>query len=89
MRLIRGKLASEERICTPAFPCACPFPFYYDAVSSHTDTATQRADVTEALAKVIDNPDAKGLGMDIVGGEENIGSAVERFVKAGVTDWHG
>lgn len=33
--------------------------------------------------------DAKGLVMDLVGGEEPIGEGVERFVKAGVTDWLG
>lgn len=56
---------------------------------THLYPPISREDVAALIAKVIDMPEAKGLVMDLVGGEEPIGEGVERFVKAGVTDWLG
>lgn len=47
----------------------------------------QRDDLAEVIKTVIEIPDAKGLAMDIVGGEEPIAEGVKRFVKKGVSDW--
>ncbi|EIM86304.1 uncharacterized protein STEHIDRAFT_111790 [Stereum hirsutum FP-91666 SS1] len=54
---------------------------------THLYPLLSRDDLAEVLKAVIENPDAKGLAMDIVGGEEPIAEGVERFVKKGVSDW--
>ena len=50
---------------------------------------SQRDDVANALAALVDRPDAAGLAIDIVGGETPISEGIDAFIKKGVTDWLG
>ena len=49
----------------------------------------QRDDVAEALAVLAERPDAAGLAIDMVGGTEDIGPALDKVIKRGETDFLG
>jgi len=51
--------------------------------------AISRADVAEALALLVDRPDAAGLAIDMIGGDTTVSQGLDTFIKKGVTDWLG
>lgn len=53
------------------------------------DDLLQRDDVALTLALLAERPDAAGLAIDLVGGEDNIEGALDEFIKKGETDWLG
>ncbi|ETW79982.1 hypothetical protein HETIRDRAFT_435197 [Heterobasidion irregulare TC 32-1] len=56
---------------------------------THMIPTIPRGDVANALAALVDRPDAAGLAIDIVGGETLISEGIDAFIKKGVTDWLG
>jgi len=48
-----------------------------------------RKDVAKALALLVDRPDAAGLALDIVGGDDKLENAVDTAIKNKVTAWIG
>lgn len=52
-------------------------------------TVFQRDDVALTLALLAERPDAAGLAIDLVGGEDSIEGALDEFIKKGETDWLG
>ena len=52
-------------------------------------TASQRDDVAQALALLVEREDADKLAIDIVGGGKDIKSGLDAFIAKGVTDWLG
>lgn len=53
------------------------------------DDLLQRDDVALTLALLAERPDAAGLAIDLVGGEDDIEGALDEFIKKGETDWLG
>ena len=49
----------------------------------------QRDDVALTLSLLADRPDAAGLAIDLVGGEDKIEDALDTFIKKGETAWVG
>jgi len=56
---------------------------------THITTTIPREDVAKTLALLVDRPDASGLALDVVGGEEPVGEALDKAVKNRVTAWIG
>lgn len=54
-----------------------------------TYNVLQREDVAKALAVLVDRPDAEGLALDIVGGEDELEGALDKAIKNRVTAWVG
>ena len=49
----------------------------------------QRDDVANVLALLAERPDASGLAIDFVGGDEDIPVALDKMIKKGETDFLG
>lgn len=45
--------------------------------------------MAQALAVLVDRPDADGLAIDFVGGDTPIEEGLDAFIKKGETDWLG
>ena len=49
----------------------------------------QRDDVAYTLSLLADRPDSIGLAIDLNGGNDDIGTALDNFIKKGETDFLG
>lgn len=56
---------------------------------THITTTIPREDVASTLALLVDRPDAAGLALDVVGGDEPLGEALDKAIKERVTAWIG
>jgi len=56
---------------------------------THITTTIPREDVAKTLALLVDRPDAAGLALDVVGGDEPIDEALDKAIRNKVTAWIG
>jgi len=56
---------------------------------THITTPISRDDVAHVLALLAERPDASGLAIDLVGGDDDIPIALDKMIKRGETDFLG
>ncbi|KZS96742.1 NAD(P)-binding protein [Sistotremastrum niveocremeum HHB9708] len=56
---------------------------------THITESISRDDVATVLALLVDRPDAAGLALDLVGGDDAIEQTLDAAIKLGETDWLG
>jgi len=56
---------------------------------THINKTIPREDVANTLALLVDRPDAVGLALDVIGGEEAIDEALDKAIKARANSWVG
>ena len=65
------------------------FTLYAYYCTHETICHSQRDDVAQALALLVDRPDAAGLALDIVGGDTQIEEALDAAISKRETAWIG
>lgn len=75
-----GKMISVKNLLYTVLICV---------LSKRFSHCSQRDDVAEALALLVDREDAAGLAIDIVGGDTPIYEGLDAAIKKGETDFLG